>query len=64
MSTQDSVHLNGIGKQKRIRFKPLPVRRLCLCAGGGLCRFVTNPTLLYVQDAISWRRCLRVCLRA
>jgi len=28
------------------------------------CTFVTNPTLLCVQDAISWRRYFRVCLCA
>ena len=46
-----------------ITFKPLPVRRLCLCAGWGLCRFVTNPTLFCVQDAISYGiYCMCVCV--
>ena len=37
------------GEEKRIRFEPLPVRRLCFCAGSGLCIFITNPTLLGMQ---------------
>ena len=36
-------------KVERVRFKSLPVRRLCLCAGSGLCRFVTNPTLFLIS---------------
>jgi len=56
---------NGNIKYKRIRFKSLPVRRLCLCAGSGLCRFVTNP-----HPALCSRRhllasmfsCLSVCV--
>ena len=34
------------------------------CSMHKLCRFVTNPTLLCAQDAIFWRRCFHVCLRA